>query len=993
MADIRKTIEIVFNSTDNTEGFKSIHDGVESVSNVVSVATEPLANLARYAEKTELAVIALGTAMVGFAVNEAGQMVSKVNEIGTLFDATSEQSNQLRANIQTFAQDSTSAIDKINNASYIAISTGTDWKNVTDLLVVAEQGAIAGATDLEVTTAALSRTMNAYGLNTGNAASVTANAKDVMDALFVGVQSGDTTMQALADNLGKVATTAAAAKVPIPDLVSSIAGLTAAGFKTEETMTLLKAVLKELIDPPKELAPLLKNVSLESDGLKAVMDTLKTAVGGNTQEFYRIFGSAEAAAAAIALADDKSGIFASTLERMVLRAGKVSEAYELMRINLDLVTQNMINNFEISSQKIGEPLLQQWIDIIKAITDIFKGVTISVGQGTFEPVFIALNEFGALVESNLQTIARNLPAALQLIDWSGLIDSFKDLGSSLDGLFDGIDISTPKGLADAIQLVVDSIESLTRFVSGIVESWGPAVDTVLKLTQSFNEQSDAAKKGEGALAGIAQQFELFKGAIIDGSKALDIIAASMTAIAGIKLAESLGLSATAAATLSTSAGALTSTLGSAGLLSVLAAGAAAAQNFISGTTMKQDLDEMIDILSGGAIPSFEKLVDSFKSGQGEITNFQGDVNNLSDSVRLFKERLSDLSVQELNEALSDISANSGTTVRSIEELAAAFNEGKIKGDLIAESVQGVKLGLNETWKAADEAIYPFEKYNDALSAQETLLSNGQTAWISYADGIYEVHHATNSAINSENLLSGAISDNELAFLSKAEAQEYMNGKTAKGTALILEERDGMFYVIDAAAELARKYGAVGDSSDSLKKASDNVDKLTEREKLAIENTQKIQEKLLELASDERIKAMEFTVELKTAELEAQTEQVKSAFQSITDVFASSAEEVDNLIQAYLGTDKPVDKEFFKSQIDRQIDMQESLVKSQTELNKSIIELNYAYAESLLRDTIIKIETDGVEPALDALLFEVLKRIQTRIVGDKSAFLLGSGRIA
>jgi len=104
-----------------------------------------------------------------------------------------------------------------------AIQTQLDAK-------VDENGAIVGATDIESATALLTRTMNAYGLVTDNSATNTANAERVMAAMFATVQNGDINMQALSDNLGKVASTASAAGVPIETIGAAVAALTGAGI-------------------------------------------------------------------------------------------------------------------------------------------------------------------------------------------------------------------------------------------------------------------------------------------------------------------------------------------------------------------------------------------------------------------------------------------------------------------------------------------------------------------------------------------------------------------------------------------------------------------------------------------------------------------------------------------------------------------------------------------------------------------------------------------
>jgi hypothetical protein len=65
----------------------------------------------------------------------------------------------------------------------------------------------------------------------------------------------------------------------------------------------------------------------------------------------------------------------------------------------------------------------------------------------------------------LNKIAENLPEALGQVNFAGLMAALKDLGIEVGGLFGDIDLSTPRGLADVIQIVVDDFKNLIAIAS------------------------------------------------------------------------------------------------------------------------------------------------------------------------------------------------------------------------------------------------------------------------------------------------------------------------------------------------------------------------------------------------------------------------------------------------------------------------------------------------------------------------------------------------
>ena len=510
MADITKTIEIIFGATDDglSAAFSKIDNSIQGVA-------QPLGDFTKDLLKTEAALAAAGVAMVGFAINSAGQFKDSIGEIGALFNATSEQSAQLGDDILKFASESTQSIESINKATFIAISTGTEWTEVTKQLAEAEKLAVAGSTGLDVATAALSRTMNAYGLEVGEA-------ERVSNALFVAAQQGDTNLTSLGSAFGKLATDAFNSSVGLEEALAAVSALTVAGISTEESMTKLKQLFIALSAPSKELATAMGETNLETATLQEVMVKLNDATGGSSVKLRELIPNQEAVTAAMVLAGDASGAFNNTLEAMAGNAGKVAAAYEQLSDSFKLVNQKIANSVNVTLIGIGDDLLNEYGDIGNAIVEIFKSIGVSLDKGTLSQLTASIESFLADVADALEGVAKALPEALDLLDFSGLLKSFSNLSDEFADIFDSLfgadlDLSKPEDLAEALQRAVNIMTSFVNITKGIVSQFSPIFAAIgeagNRLSETGSETDEATGKLLGALT-ILSEFGTKFGAVI-----------------------------------------------------------------------------------------------------------------------------------------------------------------------------------------------------------------------------------------------------------------------------------------------------------------------------------------------------------------------------------------------------------------------------------------------------------------------------------------------
>ncbi|MHC4361374.1 MAG: phage tail tape measure protein, partial [Planctomycetota bacterium] len=170
MADLTKTIQVIFSGKDNISGtLKTIGSGIDDFAGGVNRATQPLADLTKSLVKMEAALIGIAVAGLAVATREAGKFGDSFNEIATLIDVPRESLEDFKTQIIDYARSSTQSFENINEAIYSSISAGVDYEKALDTLGIAEKLAVATKGELSDTTLLLSQTINAYGGDMSNA--------------------------------------------------------------------------------------------------------------------------------------------------------------------------------------------------------------------------------------------------------------------------------------------------------------------------------------------------------------------------------------------------------------------------------------------------------------------------------------------------------------------------------------------------------------------------------------------------------------------------------------------------------------------------------------------------------------------------------------------------------------------------------------------------------------------------------------------------------
>ena len=141
-------------------------------------------------------------------------------------------------------------------------------------------------------------------------------------------------------------------------------------------------------------------------------------------------------------------------------------------------------------------------------------------------------------------------------------------------------------------------------------------------------------------------------------------------------------------------------------------------------------------------------------------------------------------------------------------------------------------------------------------------------------------------------------------------------------------------------------------------------------------------------------AFKYTAEVDIANIKASAEVAKAAFDSIGNSVVAATDSVssmfDSLTSAFSDNNlSKLEKWNLERQFNEQQEAQEKLIDSQVELNEAQIEYMKARAEALdSGEVAINIQSDGLEPALEMVMWEIIKKVQIRANEESADFLLG-----
>ncbi len=317
----------------------------------------------------------------------------------------------------------------------------------------------------------------------------------------------------------------------------------------------------------------------------------------------------------------------------------------------------------------------------------------------------------------------------------------------------------------------------------------------------------------------------------------------------------------------------------------------------------------------------------------------------------------------MDDAVKDVGFNAVEAGRALVENLGKGEEGAENAKAATAGLDAALKGLGLDPKKLAEPLADLEARFEALATNPAARGDQILAGLA----------ATLKTIKDDNTLAAVAADVVTAFAAgKLTAEEF-----ASATTMLDQAQD----------KLA---GKLPPTTRETEKQSAAMERQARETAKAEEAAQKYALELEKLASNERIKAMEFTATINVAQIEADTQRIEAAFESINVTIGSTGDVISSVIGALAGLD-PQTQNF--DVIERQLDLEnarrEEAMDLQRKLTEAQIEAIRAQTDSLIKgDALIKVDGAGLQPHLEAFMWEILKSIQVRVNDQGLALLLG-----
>lgn len=934
MASAQETIEIVFNGIDDTgRAFGSVGRGLDDLSSRVGDVTGPMASITDTVLKLDAALAAVGATALAFAVTQSIELESATLDLqkvladseGSVEDYRS-QITELSETYGVLEKDVVDSVAEFKQAGFdineslelteqslVAVKISElDAAEASDYLVAILKGFKAPASEAGRLLDVLNETSNHYSTSVGELASGMARVSPIAETMGFSFEE-------TAGILTPVIEVFRSGNESANALRTGLLKLTADTKPVQEALAALGVSQRDANGEMRSGKEILRDVQEAFKGLSAEEQSYYTQqlVGINQAAKMQIVFSDSAKA--MAVTEDAMNSTGSAAEELAVRMQAAEE--QLNRAK---------SSFNAAATAVGDQFLASTKDAIGGTAELSSAFRDLVASGGLEPLFASLRPIIDGFNEDLRNIAENLPAAFEQIDFNSLTTSFDNLGSEIGDIFENVDLSTPEGLADVIQQLIDIGAGLVNVSAGIVDGLTPFIQGLASAADTASDLDDSTQSTIGQLLGLGKGIDTLLPSLSSLGGAIDSVGTGMTALAG-------------ASGLKTVTGMMTNATG--------------ATNKFKGALGKAGL-------AGVALWSADQVVEL----GGAVNGYLDATNEAEAAEARYQETL-----RSVGEMIKETSDRTGIAMETLDDFTQAKRDDLIVWD-----------ETTERWVKASEAA---REQGDAL--EELNEKAGQRDYEAEVNGMTAISDGM-AAVNDVLGEHGQkLTDTGEVVSEFTKDTEEAAGETRNLQAILDDDGNIIGYAdaVDgtgtAFASMAKEAsGAKGELQSVSDEAEISAEKLAE-----LENDMAQAE--LQATVDLSIAEFEANSEVAVAQAEAAAQGIQAAFDSTEATINSTGQLIGDLFGALGEADSFREAWMIEDQLKKENDRRQEALDLQAEMTKEQIALLRAQRERIESgDSVLNIQADGLKPHLEAIWFDILEALQVRASEEGAELLLG-----
>lgn len=726
----------------------------------------------------------------------AAQFETSTAMVATIADTSQKSLSSISKEVRSYSNETGEAASDMAEATYQAISASINTADAAAFAGTATKLAVGGFTSATTAVDVLTTAINAYGL-------AASDATQLSDYLITTQNLGKTSVDQLAQSVGKVIPLASAYNVQMDNLSSAYAVLTANGIATAESGTYLKSMLNELGDTGSGVSEVLLNstgktfAQLMEQGysLGDVMAMLGNAVDGDSTAFNALWNSTEAGIGALSLFNAGADKYNSVLESMRTSAGATEKAYSTMADTTDKSKQRMENAFNNLKISVGDVLNPALTQVYEGFTNVFAGMSdfvdehpavvaaisaIAVGVGGFTGALAAYNLATTAAKFVTEAFTATLAANPYVLAAAGIV-AVTAAAVTLTGVL--ITQSDEyEGMTATCRDQYDELQRLNDQYNAACEQYGENSDAANSLRYQLDQLNDEFEANRQTVKEFVAECD---GLVESHNKVMDAYNSSTSSIKD----QELGTLA------------LTQRLGELASQNT--------QTTASYTEMKAIIDQLnadvpgLGLTYDGVTESVDATVEAIKKAAKAQADSEYKAEQQQTYVDLLKEQSS--LKQQIAEAEANLDA---------ERQRRGMRQDDVTGDWVSPWV---------AWTSdIDDYKKSLEELQAAYDENQQTLSDIKGEWRGVAQAVED---SQNQTVSYEEAVSAAVStaQTELDNLTAAYDKAYESARTS------IEGQIGLFDTMKTSSELS-----ISDMEKAMQSQTDYLNLYSENLKKAAE---------------------------------------------------------------------------------------------------------------------------------------------------------------
>ena len=735
----------------------------------------------------------------------AAQFETSTAMVATIADTSQKSLSSISKEVRSYSNETGEAASDMAEATYQAISASVNTADAAAFAGTATKLAVGGFTSATTAVDVLTTAINSYGL-------AASDATQLSDYLITTQNLGKTSVDQLAQSVGKVIPLASAYNVQMDNLSSAYAVLTANGIATAESGTYLKSMLSELGDTGSDVSEVLLNstgktfAQLMEQGysLGDVMSMLGDAVDGDSTAFNALWSSTEAGIGALSLFNAGADKYNSVLDSMRTSAGATEKAYSTMADTTDKSKQRMENAFNNLKISVGDVLNPALTQVYEGFTNVFAGMSdfvdehpavvaaisaIAVGVGGFTGALAAYNLATTAAKFVTEAFTATLAANPYVLAAAGIV-AVTAAAVTLTGVL--ITQSDEyEGMTATCRDQYDELQRLNDQYNAACEQYGENSDAANSLRYQLDQLNDEFETNRQTIKEFVAECD---GLVESHNKVMDAYNSSTSSIKD----QELGTLA------------LTQRLGELASQNT--------QTTASYTEMKAIIDQLnadvpgLGLTYDGVTESVDATVEAIKKAAKAQADSEYKAEQQQTYVDLLKEQSS--LEQQIAEAEANLDA---------ERQRRGMRQDDVTGDWVSGSGFWMEDSPWVAWTSdIDEYKKSLEELQSAYDENQQTLSDIEGEWRGVAQAVED---SQNQTVSYEEAVSAAVSttQTELDNLTAAYDKAYESARTS------IEGQIGLFDTMKTSSELS-----ISDMEKAMQSQTDYLNLYSENLKKAAE---------------------------------------------------------------------------------------------------------------------------------------------------------------